>query len=131
MVRQRSKTTSLFAIRSHFEFAKAKENLGIENIYEERIVVVRAKSHEDALRQGEAEADAYVGNGSGRRLHLIESYELFDTKLKLGVEIFSHLRGSQLNKESYLRSYFHGHDIEEGQRRFEASRKSMNAVQPK
>jgi hypothetical protein len=116
--RREKSTTSLFGIRSHFEFASAEKNYGVENIFEERIIIVRAASHDEALRMGEAEADNYCETYGVRSLKYIESFEVFEERLKLGVEVFSHLRGTQLDEDRYLKTYFHGHDLDEPQRRF-------------
>jgi hypothetical protein len=103
--------TALFGIKSHFQFSGRNEPEN-EVVFEERLVVFRAASHEAALCMGFSEANRYAAETGSRFLERVDSYEIDGTRLKFGMELYSELRGTQINNDSeYLKTFFPGHKI--------------------
>ena len=100
---------TLYGIRSHFLFKKADDPNTPENLYEERLIVVKAQSYEDALELGFKEAEHYATVNKMKRLHYVESYEIDSKKLGFGIELYSYLRGTVLDEDEYLKTFFSGH----------------------
>ena len=77
--------------------------------YEERITLIRASSFKEALRKGEAEARRYAKSLKGTRyLGFISVYNLFDSKVGDGTEIYSLMHTTPLSSKAYLRRYYQG-----------------------
>ena len=77
--------------------------------YEERITLVRARSFKEALRKGEAEAERYAGSLEGTEyLGFISVYNLFDSRIADGTELYSVMQSIRLSKRDYLRRYTTG-----------------------
>jgi hypothetical protein len=75
--------------------------------YEERIVIFKAESAEDAIRQGEVEAKDYVkGLGDTTYLGFAQSYHTFEARMKAGAEVYSLMRESGLAPEDYIDRFF-------------------------
>ena len=76
-------------------------------MYEERLVVVRARSQNQAIRVAEREARAYAkGLTSVKYLGFVEVFELFARALRSGAEVFSLMRSSNLAPAGYLSRFF-------------------------
>lgn len=91
-----------YGVRTVYEH----ENLarGRERLYEERIVLVRARSQKDAIAKAEGEADAYAVDGV-RYLGYAMCYEMPDAPGE-GIEVFSLMRDSRLESKRYLDVFF-------------------------
>ena len=76
-----------------------------ETAYEERITLWRAASAEEAIALAEAEAQGNADILEGESLGLAQAYRLAD-KPKHGAEVFSLIRRSVLDPESYLTAFF-------------------------
>jgi hypothetical protein len=71
-------------------------------VYEERIVLLRARDATDALARADAEARAYAESDDGiTYIRLVGVYELFDA-LGDGAEVYSLLRTTPLAPEVFL-----------------------------
>ena len=87
--------------------------------YEERITLIRARSFKEAIRKGETEAKRYARtNGEVDYLGFITVFNLFDTKVGDGTEVFSIMRSIRLSKKAFIdRHYddgtFHSRDFTE------------------
>lgn len=90
-----------FSVRSHYRFIG---EFG-QNIYEERIVLFRADNGADAIRQAESEAAQYGDEAACEVLPMLQSFRLFDDVGPQG-EIFSLMRESELDPESYIDQFF-------------------------
>jgi len=75
-------------------------------VYEERIVLVRAHSFEEAHERGEAEAREYAADGDMEWLGHSEVFHLFDRKITDRTEVFSNLRESPLPPDEYVTRFF-------------------------
>lgn len=98
---------SWFAVRCVFRW-EASEG----PCYEERLTLWRAASTEEAIGRAEVEAGRYARENGFRQLEFAQSYRLAtDGRPGDGDEVFSLLRGSELDGEAYLDRYFDtGHE---------------------
>ena len=74
-------------------------------VYEERIVLIRAGSFEEATRKAEEEAKAYEKPGI-EYLDYVMLYHLFEESVGDGAEVFSLMRSSDLGPEDYIDRFF-------------------------
>jgi hypothetical protein len=68
------------------------------DLIEERVVLFRARSHDEAIRKAEAEASKYASNGSGRNIYgqvvrrrylgVCDSFQMYDQP-QATIEVFS------------------------------------------
>ena len=75
------------------------------NLYEERITIWKAENIDEALRLADVEATAYAADGE-KSLGLSQAYEFDESVDANGVEVFSLLRGSDLEPDEYVRTFF-------------------------
>lgn len=76
------------------------------NGYEERITLWRASSFDEAIERAEAEATRYAdGLDDSTVTDLVQAYHLFDEPGD-GAEIFSLIRESHMQAESYITALF-------------------------
>ena len=73
-------------------------------MFEERITVWHAASADDAIALAESEATEYA-DGIGRYLGLAQSSEMSDEP-RIGTEIYSLIRTSDLADDAYLTAFF-------------------------
>ena len=76
-----------------------------ETAYEERITLWRAASADDAISLAEADAEEYADMLESAYLGLAQAYHLAETP-NHGSEVFSLIRRSVLDPESYLTALF-------------------------
>lgn len=75
--------------------------------YEERITLWRATSLDDAIARAEREAREYAEDTGVEYAGLAQAYELAaGDVLAAGAEVFSLLRDSELDSDTYLRTFF-------------------------
>src|SRR3954466_8999896 len=95
-----------YAARCLFEHRSTPGRTGVP-CYEERVVVVRARSFGEAIRKGESEAKRYAGTGPGSRyLGFIEVFHLFAAALKNGTEVFSVMRSKAMSEARFIKTYY-------------------------
>jgi hypothetical protein len=83
------------------------------NVYEERIIVVRASSAEEAISQAEAEAAIYAADDSTSYLKFAQAFHAFEDSLDSPSEVFSLMRESELDADEYIDRFFDtGHERE-------------------
>jgi Domain of unknown function (DUF4288) len=76
-------------------------------VYEERIVVIRGRKFDDAIRKAEKEAGKYAAALDGCcYIGYVDVYELFTKQLRSGSEVYSLMRDSNLPKNRYLDRYY-------------------------
>ena len=78
-----------------------------EIVYEERIVLLRAESLDEALRLAEAEAQRYTaGNDEIRYCNFASVFHLFEDQIGDGAEVYSLMRQSPLSQSQYIDRYY-------------------------
>ncbi len=76
-------------------------------LYEERVVLIKAVSFEDAIRKAEEEAFDYANDDSGFvYLGFVNAFKLVDEKIRDKTEVFSLMRESNLKPKKYIDRYF-------------------------
>ncbi len=95
-----------YAVRCVFRWKSPKTERPGCLVYEERIVLVRAHSFEEAHERGEAEAREYAAGGDMELLDFSEVFHLFDRKITDRIEVFSLLRESPLPPDEYVKRFF-------------------------
>jgi hypothetical protein len=75
-------------------------------LFEERVVLLRARSESLAIRTAEREARRYARENSVKYLGLLQSFHVFGSRAGAGTEVFSLLRESPLRPNAYLSAYF-------------------------
>ena len=81
------------------------DSAGHKHLYEERVTVWECASFDKAIELAELDAEGYANDAPGRYVGLCQVYEMAD-KLQHGAEVFSLIRGSDLDCSDYLNSYF-------------------------
>jgi len=75
--------------------------------YEERITLIHARTFDEAIRKGEAEAKRYAkGLGKVEYLGFITVFHLFDSKIEDGSEIYSILRSVRLRSTEFINRHY-------------------------
>ncbi|MCB1089632.1 MAG: hypothetical protein KDM63_21510 [Verrucomicrobiae bacterium] len=90
---------------------------GQKNSYEERITAWNAESMEQAIDLAEEDAKRYAESIKGEALDLFQAFWLFEEidSIPNGTEMFSLLRGSDLDSRAYIDAFFatgHEHQVE-------------------
>lgn len=94
---------------------KAAGDQNRTNSYEERIILLRADTFDEAFAKAEEEAKEYIMDDSESQLLFVEVYHLFERKISDQSEIFSLIRDSSLSPEDYVRQHFNtGHEYRQG-----------------
>jgi hypothetical protein len=84
-------------------FLHSDEGHGPKQMYEERIVVLRAESMEAAIERAEKEAEKYCSDLNGcRYIGYVHVFALYDDEISDGSEIFSNMQRSELVPKEYL-----------------------------
>lgn len=78
---------------------------GGEQLYEERITLWHTDDLNEAIARAESEADDYARTVGYEYVGLAQAYLLADEPGE-GAEVFSLMRGSELDPEGYLDTYF-------------------------
>jgi len=77
---------------------------GQDRLYEERVVLIRATSQDEALLKAEQEAEKY-GSESTRFLGYLMCYEMYDEPGE-GYEVFSLMRTSRMAPTPYINRFY-------------------------
>jgi hypothetical protein len=87
-------------------FLHSDKGHGPKQMYEERIVLLRADSTEDAIEQAEKEAEEYCDDLEGcRYVGYVNVFAMFD-KPGAGTEVFSTMQKSDLESKEYLNLHY-------------------------
>ena len=82
-----------YSARSLFVHEHTPSDVLPARVYEERIVLLRAASFDDAIQLAENEAREYAARDEGRRyLGHVDVFHLFDDDIGSGTEVYSVLR---------------------------------------
>src|SRR5260370_2205012 len=88
-------------------FLHSDKGHGTEQMYEERIVLLRADSVEAAIEQAEKEAEEYCRHLDGcKYVGYVNVFAIYDDKLSDGAEIFSSMQRSDLRPKKYLDLFY-------------------------
>jgi len=79
---------------------------GEGQVFEERIVLIRAASAAEAIRLGEAEAEEYARQNEAEYLGFIDTFHIFSDEVGAGTEVYSLMRTSPLSSEEFVTKYY-------------------------
>ena len=80
---------------------------GPRQMYEERIILVRARNADDAIERAEQEAREYCRDlVDCEYLGYVNLFEIYDEELTDGAEIFANMQQSDLRPEDYLNLHY-------------------------
>lgn len=83
--------------------AKAVFRHDVANSYEERIVIIRADSFDDAHEKALVEAQEYISMLNEVSLvKIVDVFHMFDETLKDGVEVYSHMDKTDMEPAEYI-----------------------------
>lgn len=89
----------------HHAFGNAGEP-GKLAVYEERIVLFRASSADEAIRLAESEASIYARDNHADYLGYVDVYQMFSAPFGSGTELYSLMRSSDLAPADFVTRYF-------------------------
>lgn len=93
-----------FGVRTVYEHQDLAR--GRDRLYEERVVLILAKSSEEALAKAEEEALSYSNAcGETRFLGFLSGFEMSDSPGE-DAEVFSLMRTSRMEPKRYLDAFF-------------------------
>jgi len=75
-------------------------------VYEERVVLIRADSFDEAIAKAEQEAHTYAEEFDGIYLDFCGVYHLADNEVGDGCEVYSLMRTSDLEVDDFITRYF-------------------------
>lgn len=88
-------------------FLHAKTKHGTKQMYEERIILLKADSFDDAIEWAEEEAKEYCRDLDGcKYVGYINVFHIYDAKIDDGTEIFSSMQRSDLMPKEYLDQHY-------------------------
>ena len=94
-----------YGVRCLFEHPDEDPASG-EHWYEERVTLWRAASMEEALALADAEAQEYAEDNECEDTGLVQAFHIAGPGVGNGVEVFSLIRGSRLESDDYLDTFF-------------------------
>jgi len=105
-----------FSARCLFVLEAPEGDIRPRRVYEERIVLFRAASFEDAMRQAEAEAREYAADTDGcRYLDHVDVCLLTDDELASGSEVYTLFRDGDPEPDDFVArftaDYWEGLDV--------------------
>ncbi len=99
---------SWYSVRSAFR-VDLTHNGKARRAFEERVVLFRAASFDEALAKGEAETKRYAAFlQTGTLLDHIVAYHIHDDELVEGDEVWSCMRGLETTDEEFMRRIYEG-----------------------
>ena len=99
------KKEPFYAAKCVFKHDQLLPIAGKAYVYEERIVLVQAEDFQSAIEKAEKEARAYADSGT-IYLEYITVFNLYDSILRNGSEVYSEIRSSNLKPEEYIDQYY-------------------------
>jgi hypothetical protein len=94
-----------YAVKCLFLHKDLKRRNG-KNNFEERILLVKALSFEEAIAKAENEAADYCKVLENvEYLNFCNAFHLFESRIKDKTEVYSLITASDLNKEEYIEKY--------------------------
>ena len=77
-----------------------------QNLFEERVVIVQAQSFDEAIETAERDAALYSDSPDVEYLGFAQAYEMSAQPSLRPIEVFSLLRESELDADSYVDAFF-------------------------
>jgi hypothetical protein len=77
-----------------------------QTVYEERIILVRAASFDEATDKADAFATKYAHEYNCEYLRYTDVYHLYEEHVGDGTEVYSLMRTCELDPEGFIRHYF-------------------------
>jgi hypothetical protein len=88
-------------------FLHTRTQRAAEQFYEERVILVRANSFDEAIQKAEEEAKNYCQDLEGcSYTGYVNVFHIYDEQMGDGSEIYSLMRSSDLGIEEYLDHFF-------------------------
>lgn len=84
----------------------ASDGTNDNKLYEERVVILRAASFDDAIDKAEKEAGNYAAEREMKYLGFVSVFKLFDEEIADGAEVYSLMRESELDANAYLDRFY-------------------------
>ena len=107
--RKRTKATESpwWGAKVLFQHTDLAERRG-ETVFEERVVLIRARTAEQAIERAEKVARAYVKDldGGCKYLGFLDVFHPWQTRIGSGSEIYSLMRTSRLSPKKYLDRFY-------------------------
>ena len=95
-----------YAARCIFRHPRVRPMAHRRHLYEERLLLLRAASAEEAMRLAEREASAYAAATDAEYLGFVETFQLFERGLASGMEVFSLMRSSSRAPRAFISRYY-------------------------
>ena len=90
-------------------FCHAETKRGPKQMYEERIILLRAHSFDDAIERAEKEAKEYCNDLDGcMYTGFVDVFHLFNQEIIEGTEVFSSMRRHDLKPREYIEQFYPG-----------------------
>jgi hypothetical protein len=88
-------------------FLHSETKHGMKQMYEERIILLRADSFDYAIKRAEKEAKKYCNELDGcKYVGHVNVFHIYDEKITDGTEIFSSMQRSDLKPKEYLDQHY-------------------------
>ena len=75
-------------------------------LYEERVVLIKATSFDEAILVAEKEANNYADKNDMKYLKYVNVFKLYEKRIKHKTEVFSLMRHSKLAPNKYIDKHF-------------------------
>lgn len=99
-----SESQPWFTVRCLFSHpTRARE--GDEHLYEERVTLWRCGSWDEAYCLARLEAETYAKEVSAILIDTTDAFHLFDAECGHGTEVWSTMRGSHLDSQTYTETF--------------------------
>jgi len=96
-----------YGVRCLFEHRDLDGDAPDRTVYEERVVILRAVSFEEAIELAEREGESYCAAlDDVHMLDVVQAYLLADDPHEEGAEVFSLMRSSDLAPDEYATRFF-------------------------
>ena len=93
-----------FAVRCLFSHPTRK-HFSEEQLFEERITLWRADSWDEAFTAAEAEAANYANSANCIFVRALDGFHLFDSTVGEASEVWSVMRGSNMDADTYILTF--------------------------
>ena len=76
-------------------------------VYEERVILLKAENFNEAVSRAEVMAEAYAKDVGGcSYTGFVDVFHIYDENISDGAEVYSLMRTSDLSKEEYLNRFY-------------------------
>jgi hypothetical protein len=94
-----------FGVKCLVEHGALSQEPG-RRVYEERVVIIRAKDFDDAIERAEADAKSYAGENQGTYIGYCNAYRMGGDSIADGTEVFSLTREVSLTPDEFVARYY-------------------------